>query len=237
MSSQPTARTRARRRGRRREIVDAAAALARDRGGASYTTEELAAACDVSHASLFYYFKGGRQEIETALALRHVWALFERIQEEAGAAPDGVASLVAMVRSLESAVADDEEGVLGAFARMMQGPWPEELVAEHVAVINETYDVVEERLAADRAAGRLSDDVDDLRRYTMMVTALALGQAWQLVMIKASGGTTVHARARLFDDLVGLIERGTRAGPPAKPSSRKKAAAKKRPRRTRAARR
>jgi AcrR family transcriptional regulator len=191
--------------------VETAARLVRERGDSKFTTEELAAAADIGQASLFYYFKGGRQEIETALALRDNWELLERVAAAGRDAGDGTASLVSLVRVMQSWFEEAPEARFDVFLTMMKGPWPQELLAEHVEVINRSYDAIEAKLVADREAGRLHSSITDVRRYIMLTFSLAVGQIAQASMIEASGGDSIHARTALFDDLVALIERGTRA--------------------------
>jgi AcrR family transcriptional regulator len=205
--SKPTPRTQSRRAKRRAAIIEIAAGLAEQ---GEWTTEALAEAADVSQASLFYYFKGGRSEIETALALHENWLLLDRIEQAVAKAEDGTSALVAIVRCMQEVFEEDPERMFAAFDRMMKGPWPEELIKDHVAKINATYDAPEAKLRDDVEAGRLRPEVKDLRRYIMLVFSLGVGQIVQASMITASGGSSLHASRALFDDLVALVERGTR---------------------------
>lgn len=90
---------------RRKAVLDAARLLVRERGYNGTTTKQIAAACEVSEATLFFYFQS-KDEIFTSLLfegidfmaqridtlaeaelpptdrLAHVWALFEELRAE-----------------------------------------------------------------------------------------------------------------------------------------------------------
>lgn len=204
----PTPRTRARRAQRRQAILDAAEHLASR--GLEFTTEGLAEAVGIGQASLFYYFRGGRAEIEAALALRHQWALQEEWIRAVEAAPDGVEALCALLDTLRLQFERDPE-VLGAVLEgQLKGAWPAELRAEHIDRINALYDLVEVRLIADRVAGRLHPDVVDPRRYCRMIVGAGLGEVLHASVIARAGGRPKHALRDAMGELVALVRRGTR---------------------------
>ena len=209
--TKPTTRTQSRRAQRRAAIIEIAAGLVDEHGEANWTTEALAEAADISQASLFYYFRGGRSEIETALALHQNWQLLERIEEAFATIEDGTDALVAILRSMQEMHEDDPVRLIAAFNRMTKGPWPSELIADHIQKVNGTYDVCEALLRADVAIGHANGEISDLRRYIMMVFAAGLGLIMHSSMISASGGDSAHDLGALFDDLADLIVRGTRA--------------------------
>jgi AcrR family transcriptional regulator len=208
--SMPTTRTQARRQKRRSEIVAAAQRLIDARGNAEFTTEELAEEADIGQASVFYYFKGGRSEIDAAIAIRRQWEVQREWLDAVADAPDGISALVTLVRTIEAQQERDPDITFQTVDAMMRGPWPQELLEEHVGEVNRLYDLMEEKLTIDRESGALSDEVRDLRRHTQLVVAQSIGVVVHASMIRAAGGQSKHAVSALFDDLVGVIERAAR---------------------------
>ena len=202
----PTPRTRARRAQRRQAILDAA-----ERLGGQFTTEALAEAAGIGQASLFYYFRGGRTEIEAALAVRYHWALVDEWVAAARGACDGTEALAAVLDAMVTAFDRDPELLGRALEGQFKGPWPEELRREHVVRVNALYDVVEERLVEERAAGRLHPEVTDPRRYCRMLVGAGLGEVMHASVIWRVGGRPKHTLRDAMDELIALVRRGTRS--------------------------
>ena len=206
---QPTARTKARRRERRAQIIEAAHRLTEAEGG--FTADTLAAAADVSRASIFYYFEGGREEIDVALALREYWAWLDELPTVVRGATTGGEALGRILRRAAARWRDDPDGTFGVLQRMSASAWPEELLEEHIERQNAAFGVAEPFLQADREAGRLSPEIEDIRRYIMLCYCLPVGPFFQDQSIRNTGGSSLHATADMLEDLARLVERGTQS--------------------------
>lgn len=110
------------REARRKAVLDAARDLVRERGYNGTTTKQIAAACELSEATLFWYFKS-KDEIFTSL-------LFEAIdfmQQRIDALGSGSSTADGMAVPTGSAVAEPTRllaGIWGVFTELRAG-YPE----------------------------------------------------------------------------------------------------------------
>jgi AcrR family transcriptional regulator len=211
MGEQERLERKAARQGRRREeIVRAAAEVALGLGVDGFTADDVARALSISAPSVFYYFPGGLSELRAAVALQRFYARFDPVIARIAAAPDGIAALHAFARGLMKEYADDVDGFGTDLEVMQRGAWGPELLRIHVDRVNALFDVVEQKLRADQEAGRLHDDVKNLRRLAMLVNQLLLGLVVGDQLRRKVGGGSKHAFSALVEELCGLIERGVR---------------------------
>lgn len=232
---QRLARKSARQARRKEEIVRAAIELAARVGLDGFTADDVGRALSMSTPSVFYYFPGGLDELRAAAALRRFYARTESVEADVAAAPTGVAALTTLLRGFVRVYHQDPDGLAKDLEVMMRGAWGHELVQTHIARLNGMFTVIDSKLQADRAAGRLHDAIEHPRRLGMLMNQLAIGLLVGDQMIKKVGGGRKHTLDALLDDLCGLLERGTAAAtraPSAPGAPIKKARA--RPRRARA---
>ncbi|MCC7078910.1 MAG: TetR/AcrR family transcriptional regulator [Acidimicrobiia bacterium] len=77
-------RRRREREARRKAVLDAARDLVRERGYNGTTTKEIAKACDLSEATVFFYFRS-KDEIFTALLLEGIGFMQDQVAQIAAA--------------------------------------------------------------------------------------------------------------------------------------------------------
>jgi AcrR family transcriptional regulator len=197
---------------RKDEIVRAAAELVVQVGLEGFTADDVARALGMSTPSVFYYFPGGLAELRAAVAVRRFHERSESTLRAVADAPSGVAALTTLLRGFVQSYADDPDGMGKDLEIMMKGAWGPELVQLHITKLNALFTVIEQKLAAEQAAGAIHPDVTNLRRIAMLMNQLGIGLIVGDQMIRKVGGGSKHALAALLDDLCGLIERGVGVG-------------------------
>jgi AcrR family transcriptional regulator len=195
---------------RRDEIVRIAVEIAAKAGPDGFTAEDVAGALQMSTPSVFYYFPGGLAELRAAVAVHRFWSRLDPEMKKVEAAPSGVEALEIYVRTMLKVYVNDVDGVGKDFEIMQRGSWGPELVKHHIEKINAQFTVVEKKLEADRAAGKLHPEVENLRRMTMLMNQVAIGLVVGDQLRRKAGGTSKHALDALVDDFCGLLRRGLR---------------------------
>lgn len=202
------ARKSARQTKRQEEIVAAASEIAERTGLDAFTASDVAQALSMSTPSLFYYFPGGLSELRATIALRRFYARTAPCLRAVEAARTGKDALIALLRGLAGAYTTDPEGFSMDLEIMQRGSWGEDLVQLHITTLNDLFTVIENKLEADRAAGRLHPQIENLRRIAVLMNQLVIGLVVGDQMIRKVGGGSKHTFDALLRDLCGLVERG-----------------------------
>ncbi len=187
---------------RRKSVLDAARGLVRERGFNGTTTKQIAKACELSEATLFFYFKS-KDEIFTSLLLEGIDFTRQGLEEIAEAGLEPRAALLRLWSFFGEVKREHPEyfHVFGALA--------------HPQATASVSDEVKEELG--RRSGdnfrRLTSLLEDVARVPMpRMAADVLWSAFVGLMLLRDSRVNLGARARPTDeelaDALGLLLSG-----------------------------
>lgn len=192
----------------RRSILDAATALASERGGPAFTVEELAQRADVSRATVFNYFPSVLDVLVTASVeqFESAWATFDEVTTSAPATDGSRAAVFEEVaRSLHATRLPDVIVSVGAVVGQDNQASP-----RHEALLRQIVDRTSLHFA-DQVAARYPAwsrlDVD-LLVGAVMNSVIVASSHWYS---DATGDLSAESRAawaRMLDDAIDVLRSG-----------------------------
>lgn len=202
----------ARRHADRRAAILAAARTLLDRAGIeALTIAAVAEAAEVSKPAVYYYFRS-REEVLGHLAADLLEGEVEAILAAIDRAPSGVEALAALVRTKVDRYARDLDAFRVAYVYPQLVRLPPALVRERVLPLSwRVNDVLEARLRADRAAGRLAPGLHP-RRLANLAWIAAHGILSLAAAMEAAGSSTAASVRQLRDEAVALVRRAAVEG-------------------------
>jgi TetR/AcrR family transcriptional regulator len=197
----------ARRQADRRSAILAAARRVLVEGGiGALTIAAVAAEAGVSKPAVYYYFTS-REEVLGSLAVdifEGEVAQLERAIEQAGS---GVAALEALVRAKVDRYGADLDAFRIAYVWPQLVPLPPALLQERIYPLSARInDTLEQRLVADRRAGRLHRSLHP-RRLANLAWITAHGLLALVASLDAAGGSTAASLDQLRDEACALLRR------------------------------
>ncbi|WP_373048787.1 TetR/AcrR family transcriptional regulator [Vulgatibacter sp.] len=191
---------------RRAAILDAARRVLEADGVAALTIAAVAAEADVSKPAVYYYFRSKEEVIGNLAASileQEVLALEAAIDQ----APSGVAALAALVRAKVDRYAADLATFRLAYVYPQWIGLQPALLAERIYPLSQRInDRLEQRLAADREAGRLHPSLHP-RRLANLAWITAHGILSLAASLESVGGNTRASLEQLRDEAIALLHR------------------------------
>jgi len=191
----------------RHEILEAARTVVLERGLASFTLDDVANRLGLTKAALYYYFRS-KDDLAFELFLEEWQRVALAVHDAAADASSGADALEALVRTYVGHYRARPELFLLTHAEIARADnshliGPEQLA--RIRPLNELlYGAVEDKLEADRSAGR-APALDNARRLAFVAHLAAVGLLAFTTMVEAVGDPLRYGDEELIGEITGLL--------------------------------